>query len=91
MRVFDGAEICELVHLYALSKLKNRLKIFSIQGLYRDEGLVTLQRQSLSRAHKAKKRSHLGFQRARPKDNDPNHGAPCPNQPKGLRLPGYNT
>ena len=54
MGAYDGAEICELVGLYALAKLKGRINTSSI-GLYRDDGLATLTRASGSRADRARK------------------------------------
>ena len=50
----DGAEICELVGLYALSQIKKRLNTHSA-GLYRDDGLAVLSRASGSRADRARK------------------------------------
>ena len=40
--VFDGAEVCELVGLYLLSKLRNLVTDGSV-GLYRDDGLAVVQ------------------------------------------------
>ena len=54
MGAYVGAEICELVGLYALSALKNRINTESL-GLYRDDGLATLRRSSGSRADRARK------------------------------------
>ena len=54
MGAYDGAEICELVGLYALSALKNKINTESL-GLYRDDGLATLRRSSGSRADRARK------------------------------------
>ena len=54
MGAYDGAEICELVGLYALSQLKGRLNTHSA-GLYRDDGLAVLRRASGSRADRARK------------------------------------
>ena len=54
MGAYDGAEICELVGLYALFKLKNKINASSI-GLYRDDGLATLKKSSGSSADRARK------------------------------------
>ena len=43
MGSFDGAEICELVGLFILSKLKD--KFGNDLGLYRDDGLAVLKTQ----------------------------------------------
>ena len=45
MGSFDGAEVCELVGLYILSKLQALLGQANI-GLYRDDGLAVVQRES---------------------------------------------
>jgi len=53
MGSYDGAEICELVGLFILSKLKD---IFGNNiGLYRDDGLVLLERKSGRLSDKARK------------------------------------
>ena len=54
MGAYDGAEVCELVGLYALSQLKSKLNTHSI-GLYRDDGLSILRRTSGSRADRTRK------------------------------------
>ena len=54
MGAYDGAEICELVGLYALSLLNKKLNTYSV-GLYRDDGLAVLRRASGSRADRARK------------------------------------
>ena len=54
MGAYDGAEVCELVGLYALSQLKNKINTSSI-GLYRDDGLATLRKTTGSRADRARK------------------------------------
>ena len=41
MGSFDGAEICEIVGLYLLSKLSTLLGRENV-GLYRDDGLATV-------------------------------------------------
>lgn len=41
MGSYDGAEVCELVGLFILSKLTNVAGMDSI-GLYRDDGLAVL-------------------------------------------------
>ena len=42
---FDGAEICELIGLYMLSKMNSLFKNGSV-GLYRDDGLAVVQKNS---------------------------------------------
>ena len=41
MGAYDGAEICELVGLYALNQINDKVKTTSI-GLYRDDGLAAI-------------------------------------------------
>ena len=43
MGSYDGAEICELVVIYTLSKLKNLTSKDGI-GLYHDDGLILFKR-----------------------------------------------
>ena len=45
MGAFDGAEVCELIGLYALWNIKQKLNMESV-GLYRDDGLGVLKSQS---------------------------------------------
>ena len=45
MGYFDGAEICELVGLFFLSKLSNIIHIDNI-GLYREDGLAIIRKAS---------------------------------------------
>ena len=45
MGSFDGAEVCELVGLYLLNKIKPLLDSNNI-GLYRDDGLAIVHKQS---------------------------------------------
>ena len=54
MGCFDGAEICELVGTYALSKLADKFDNDNI-GLYRDDGLVVLRDATGSAADRARK------------------------------------
>ena len=54
MGAYDGAEVCELVGLYALSQLNAKLNTHSV-GLYRDDGLGALRRASGSRADRTRK------------------------------------
>ena len=54
MGAFDGAEVCELVELYALEQLQSKLNTHII-GLYRDDGLGALRRASGSRADRTRK------------------------------------
>ena len=53
MGAHDGAEVCELVGLYILEKLKT-LKIESV-GLYRDDGLAVMRACSGSQADRIRK------------------------------------
>ncbi len=53
MGSYDGAEICELVGLFILSKLKD--KFGSDIGLYRDDGLAVLNTKSGRQSDKARK------------------------------------
>ena len=53
MGSFDGAEICELVSLFILSKLKDTFG--NNIGLYRDDGLVLLDTKSGRLSNKARK------------------------------------
>ena len=55
MGSFDGAEICELVCLLILDKLKNTF-ISSDIGLYRDNGLAAFRNMGPRTADKLKKR-----------------------------------
>ncbi len=61
MGSFDGAEICELVGLYALNKLRTRFGNNNI-GLYRDDGLALIEGTSLRLADKARKDLCSAFQ-----------------------------
>jgi hypothetical protein len=61
MGSFDGAEICELVGLYALNKLRTRFGNKNI-GLYRDDGLALIEGTSLRLADKARKDLCSAFQ-----------------------------
>ena len=54
MGAYDGAEVCELVGLYALAEMKNKLNTHSV-GLYRDDGLGTLRKTTGSRADRTRK------------------------------------
>ena len=51
---FDGAEVCELVGLYMLNKLKDIIKNGSV-GCYRDDGLAVVQNHSARLADKLRK------------------------------------
>ena len=53
MGSYEGAEICELVSLFILSKLKDTFG--NNIGLYRDDGLVLLDRKSSRLSDKARK------------------------------------
>ena len=61
MGSFDGAEVCELVGLYALNKLRERFGNNNI-GLYRDDGLALIEGTSLRLADKARKDLCSAFQ-----------------------------
>ena len=52
MESFDGAEICELIGLFALHKLNEKFKPGNI-GLYRDDGLAVFENLSGRAADKA--------------------------------------
>ena len=54
MGSYDGAEICELVGMFALSQLPERYNRRDI-GLYRDDGLAVFRGMSGSMAERAKK------------------------------------
>ena len=60
MGSFDGAEVCELVGLYALNKLRE--KFGNNIGLYRDDGLALIEGTSLRIADKARKDLCSAFQ-----------------------------
>ncbi|XP_028410375.1 uncharacterized protein K02A2.6-like [Dendronephthya gigantea] len=60
MGSFDGAEICELVGLYALNNLSKRFGSNNI-GLYRDDGLALIKGSSLRLADKARKDLYAAF------------------------------
>ena len=61
MGSFDGAEICELVGLYALNKLRTRFDSNNI-GLYRDDGSALIKGTSPRLADKARKDLCSAFQ-----------------------------
>jgi hypothetical protein len=61
MGSFDGAKICKLVGLYALSKLSARFDSNNI-GLYRDDGLAMIKGTSPRLADKARKDLCSAFQ-----------------------------
>lgn len=54
MGSFDGAECCELVGLYLLSQIKDRMPNANI-GLYRDDGLAIFSNLTPLKAERAKK------------------------------------
>ena len=60
MGTFDGAEVCELVGLYALNKLRE--KFGNNFGLYRDDGLALIEGTSPRLADKARKGLCSAFQ-----------------------------
>lgn len=53
MGSYDGAEVCELIGLYILTKLEKRLNQGSI-GLYRDDGLAVFKNVTARTANKVK-------------------------------------
>ena len=57
MGSFDGAEICELVGLFVLSKLTEKFGKENV-GLYRDDGLVLIDGVNGRKADKARKMLH---------------------------------
>ena len=54
MGSYDGAEVCELVGIFALAQLPRRYQDRSV-GLYRDDGLAVLRGMSGSTADRARK------------------------------------
>ena len=52
--IYDGAEVCKLVEMFALSQLPKRYERCDI-GLYRDTGLAVFKGMLLSMAERAKK------------------------------------
>ena len=60
MGSFDGTEVCELVGLYTLNKLREKLG--NNIGLYRDDGLALIEGTRLRLADKARKDLCSGFQ-----------------------------
>ena len=65
MGSYDGAEICELVGIYTLSKLKN-ITFKDDIGLYRDDGLILLRELNGQQTDKIRKNikvfKSIGFQ-----------------------------
>ena len=59
---FDGAEICELVGLYALNKLRTRFGNNNVGRLYRNDGLALIEGNSPRLADKARKDLSSAFQ-----------------------------
>ena len=55
MGCYDGAEICELVGVYALTKLANEVEKQDV-GLYRDAGLAVLRNTNGREADRMRKR-----------------------------------
>ena len=55
MRSLDGAEVCELVGLYLLSKLDPLIGSSGSTGLYRDDGLAANKACSARRLDKLRK------------------------------------
>ena len=60
MGAFDGAEVCELVGLYLLKKIKNIIPPSHV-GLYRDDGLAVITDANGPKIDKIKKKLHRCF------------------------------
>ena len=60
MGSYDGAEVCELVGLFMLDKMKDSVGLQSV-GLYRDDGLGILRDVSGPRAEQIRKKLHEIF------------------------------
>ncbi len=60
MGAYDGAEVCELVGLYLLSKIKGIIPHTQV-GLYRDDGLAVIPRANGPLLEKIKKRLYKCF------------------------------
>ena len=61
MGAYDGAEVCELVGLYVLSLLENKINADSI-GLYRDDGLAVVRNKSGTQCDRMRKQLIKIFQ-----------------------------
>ena len=55
MGSYDGCEVCELVGLYVLHRIKEKFPEIDF-GLYRDDGLGALKRTPKTKLEKIKKR-----------------------------------
>ena len=60
MGAFDGAEVCELVGLYILKKIKNIIPPSHV-SLYRDDGLAVITDANGPKIEKIKKKLHRCF------------------------------
>ena len=60
MGSFDGAETCELVGLYLLSKLSHIIPTSKI-GLYRDDGLLLVGKPNNRQMDRIRKKVHKIF------------------------------
>ena len=60
MGAFDGAEVCELVGLYILKKIKNIIPPSHV-NLYRDDGLAVITDANGPKIEKIKKKLHRCF------------------------------
>ena len=60
MGAYHGAEICEIVGLFLLNNLANKLEKNSV-GLYRDDGLALFKNINDHRADKIRKEFHQLF------------------------------
>ena len=55
MGCYDGAEVCELVGMFALSRLAKGVPVADSIGLYRDDGLGVLRKSPGSKADRIRK------------------------------------
>ena len=55
MGCYDGAEVCELVGMFALSRLAKEVPAADSIGLYRDDGLGVLRKSPGSKADRIRK------------------------------------
>ena len=54
MGVYDGAEVCELVDIFMLNKIRKKYNKNDM-GLYRDDGLATFRNTTGSKSERIKK------------------------------------
>ena len=60
MGAYDGAEVCEMVGLYLLKKIKEIIPQAFV-GLYRDEGLAVVQNANGPNLDRIRKKLHKCF------------------------------